>query len=77
MSEQILIKTGYSSSTKTAHTKMCRAAKKAGNLREVPPDVAETMDLKDCPYCTGTHDTASYDQSYQEALKRAAKAGGD
>jgi len=56
---------------------MCRAAKKANNLREVDPEVAETMNLRMCKYCAGEHNTDNYNYSYQRALKQAAKVGGD
>jgi len=65
---------------KKYHTRMCRAAKKAKNVREVSETEAETMDLELCAYCAGEHTTDNYTQSYQEALKAEAKrlqAGGD
>jgi len=78
--EPILISTGRSTSKKKYHTRMCRTARKAKNIREVSDEEAETMDLELCTYCAGEHTTDTYDQSFQDALKAEAEkyaAGGD
>jgi len=73
----ILICTGRSSRKKRYHTELCRGAKKANNLREVRKSDVEHMDLTLCTYCAGEHTTDNYNDSYQKALKQAAKVAGD
>jgi len=53
----------------------CRSARRSSTLQERDKDAAEAYGIEPCTYCYGEHQTNSYDNSYQEALKQAA--GGD
>lgn len=77
-SKTVYVATGWSRSKEKYHTSKdgCRAARKADNLQPWSKEKAEANGKVICTYCAGEHETHNYDNSYQEALKRAA-VGGD
>lgn len=76
-SQTVYVAAGWSRDKEYYHTTKtdCRAARRAKNLQPWDREVAEADGKEICTYCAGEHETSAYDNSYQNALKRAA--GGD
>jgi len=76
MSKTVYIARGWSAPTKKYHVTKddCHAARKCRNLRETTQAEAEAHGFEQCHSCTREYDTSNYDQSYQDALKQAAKS---
>jgi len=80
MSEQtVYVARGWCQSDKPYHLSNddCNAARRANNLTEIPLTEAEKRGFRECNACTREYDNANYDQSYQEALKAAARGEAD
>jgi len=61
---------------KVYHTdKDCPNLSKAKHVEETTEEMVDRRDLELCGTCEGEHDVTAYDNSYQQALQRAA--GGD
>jgi len=72
----VYVARGWSSDDKVYHiNRECPAANKSHNLTETTEqDAADVRGFRECRQCTRDYDSSDYDNSYQKALKQAAKS---